>query len=393
MRSLVENNRLALESLRLRWALFAVLSVLFLTGGLAFLWLSWGAAYALGWLVLPALAIIYLLAVLWRGLGSNHRLGEQQLLPALGWGNHLTLLRGVLVAAMLGFLFLPEPTGWLIWIPAILYTLSDAADFFDGYVARRTNHATRLGEILDMSFDGIGVLAAATLGVKYGQLPVWYLGVAFARPLFLAGLWLRKRLGKPIHEQPPGVARRVIAGFQMGFLAAALWPVFTPPGTHIAALFFGSPLLAGFARDWLYVTGAFRLSTNNVWQAVSRWLPLGLRGAILALAAFQLAQSFPPSGLIDPLLALLILTETAIAALVALGVSGRVLSILALLLLGIHQIFAGLSPVQILLAATYTGILFLGSGRFALWTPEEYLIHHRAGEVNPYSRDAVLERG
>jgi len=32
------------------------------------------------------------------------------------------------------------------------------------------------------------------------------------------------------------------------------------------------------------------------------------------------------------------------------------------------------------MAAMYTAILFLGTGPYSLWKPEEYLIHHHIGE-------------
>ena len=156
---------------------------------------------------------------------------------------------------MAGFLFLPKPESWFLWLPGILYLCSDIADFFDGYAARRTNHVTRLGEILDMSFDGLGVTIASLLAVKYGLVPIWYLAIGFARPLFLIGNWGLRKLAQPVHELPPSTSRRIFAGLQMGFLAVVLLPVFSPPLTFVAAYLFGLPMLAGFLRDWFAVSG------------------------------------------------------------------------------------------------------------------------------------------
>ena len=41
---------------------------------------------------------------------------------------------------------------------------------------------------------------------------------------------------------------------------------------------------------------------------------------------------------------------------------------------------APLSLAQIILAVAYTLILYLGSGAFSLWTPEDYLYRHHAGK-------------
>jgi CDP-diacylglycerol--glycerol-3-phosphate 3-phosphatidyltransferase len=323
-----------------------------------------------------------LLSVLWRNLDANHRQGELALLPTLGWGNFLTLGRGVLTAMLLGFLGLPQPQGWLAWLPGILYVLSDAADFFDGYVARRTNHATRLGEILDMSFDGLGVLAAALLSVQYGQAPLWYLAVALARPLFLAGLWLRRRLHLPIYEPPPSLSRRIFAGLQMGFLAVILLPIFSPPGAHIAAALFGLPLLAGFLRDWLYVSGLLkpRQAAPAVQSNASHWLPALLRAAILMLNLPVLVawlNGFPDQTLAFSLLGGL---NAILVLALFLGVMPRIAAIGALCVLGFYQMLAPLAPFQIFLAFLYAAILFSGGGAFALWTPEERLFQRRAGE-------------
>lgn len=385
-------RRLTLTSLRRRWAFFAASCLLFLASGYVFLRAWWEPAYAARWLVLPSITIAYLLLVLGRHLETNHRPDESQLLLTFGWGNRLTLMRGVFVAAMLGFLLLPPPEGWLIWIPGLLYVLSDAADFFDGYLARITNHATRLGEILDMSFDGVGVLAAALLAVQYGQVPVWYLVVGSARYLYLGGLWLRRRFGKPVYDPPPSITRRVFAGLMMGFLAVALLPLFSPPGIHIAAALFGLPFLSGFARDWLVVSGLtqpVQRPSQKIRSALTRWLPVLLRLIILGLGLGSLTQW--ALNISDQGTASLVLgfTHAFLITLIGLGAAPRLAAILALCTLGIYQMVAPLSSTQIVLAEAYTAILFLGSGALSLWTPEEYLVHNRAGEPSVLTTESA----
>lgn len=362
---------------------FAGLCGLFLAGVALLFETAWQAGYGLRWALQASGVVLYVLGVLWRGLAANHRLGEAALLPGLGWGNALTLLRGVLVAGLVGFLFLPEPAGWLAWIPGIFYTVANATDFFDGYLARKTNHVTRLGELLDMSLDGLGVLVAVALAVQYGRLPAWYLLVGLARYLFLVGLWLRRRRNQPVYDLPSSVARRVLAGFQMGFLAVMLWPLFGPPGTFLAAALFGIPFLIGFGRDWLFVAGILQPqeSALNRWLALlSAWLSLLLRLAVAALQAGPLLERYARFPGLPALVLGVTILETLCLVLLLLGVLSRVTAILALILLGINQLLAPLSLAQMLLAAVYTGILFLGPGAYALWKPEEYLVYHRAGE-------------
>jgi CDP-diacylglycerol--glycerol-3-phosphate 3-phosphatidyltransferase len=213
-------------------------------------------------------------------------------------------------------------------------------------------------------------------------VPPWYLLVGTARYLFLAGEWLRRRLGKPVYELPPDFSRRLMAGLQMGFLAALLWPAFTPPGTKIAATLFGIPFLYGFGRDWLVASGMVKpdQETTNTQAWLARWFPSILRLALLALALGPMLERYRIFGALEPGLAALTVLESLALLMLALGIAGRAAAILGLVLLGFHQMNASLIPVQIAQIGVYTAILYMGSGALSLWRPEEYLIHRRVGE-------------
>lgn len=378
--------------LKLLWLRFGGLSVLLLAVGTLALQLSWETRFALRWLALAACAIIYLTIIFRIGLSHNHRPGEVYLLPTLGAGNLMTLARGVLLAALVGFLFSPKPVGWLAWIPGVLYTLACAADFLDGYLARRTNHVTRLGEILDMSFDGVGVFAAATLAAQYGQAPAWYLLIAAARYIFLFGLWLRKILGKPVYPLRPSVMRRVFAGLQMGFLAVILWPVMAPPASLLVATLFGIPFLAGFSLDWLVVSGIFKQDNSpssrskQITNGILNDLPVLLRSIVLGtmiwISLLELRWTAMPVWLL--------VLEWIAALFVITGTAGRIFSTGGLILLGIGQLFTPILPAQYLLAILYTGLLFLGSGGYSLWKPEDLAVYHQPGSprANPETEEA-----
>jgi CDP-diacylglycerol--glycerol-3-phosphate 3-phosphatidyltransferase len=214
------------------------------------------------------------------------------------WGlaNLLTLFRGGLIALLAGFLFAPKPAGLAAWLPAAIFTLAAAVDFLDGWWARRTASQTRLGSLLDMEFDALGILLAVGLAVYYGQLPLPFLAVGAARYVFVAAAALRRRRGRPVGELPPSYLRRRLAGFQMGVLAVVLWPIASPPITIIGEGLIGIPLLVGFARDWLVVSGrldphhsGYRRVSRLLRRAVYRWLPTLLRAALAAVAALGLA--------------------------------------------------------------------------------------------------------
>lgn len=386
----------ALTSLRRRGVLFTVSCILVLLLGYVFLVTFWHQTYALRWVLLTGLVLVYQTRLLWISFPTNRRLNDQVLLPDLGWGNVATLVRGVMFAALTGFVFSPRPPGALVWIPALLYTVGSLIDYVDGYLARISNRVTRLGEMLDMSMDGWGFLIATYLAVRYGQTQGWYLIMGMARYLFLVGMWVRTKLKLPNHELLPSVTRRPFAGLQMGFAFVVLWPVFTPPGTFHAAAIFSIPSLAGFFRDWLVVCGVLGAEFGHRLEGLKdfavNYLPIFLRIAVLvvmALVVFPGMLSYPSQmgypaaqGAVwsNVLAVILIVLEAVTWAGIGLGAAGRISAILGMLALGIHQMFMPLVPIQLALLWLYGGVLYLGTGRLSLWKPENRLIYFRAGE-------------
>ena len=344
---------------------------------------------ALQWALLAALFLAVELAVLRRNLHRNRPSPDAPLRASLGWANALTLTRGTVYVLMAGFLFAPRPGGLLAWLPAILYISAIAADYCDGYLARITHHTTLLGEILDIEFDGLGMLVAIALAVQYGQLPGFVLLLAASRPLFLWGMKLRERWGLPNHPMPPSDERRIVAGLLMGFMGIVLWPVFRPPATYIAGAVFGGAVALSFVRDWLVVSGW--LNPNS--PAYMRWrvrlktlffehLPLLLRLASLPVAALLLwdithaAGSGLPSAVIAFLLGLGLLA--GVAALLGLITRLAAIGLVGLACAGL--IGRGDSPQALALLAVGVLLVALGNGRAALWTPDERLLRRRAGQ-------------
>lgn len=247
-----------LPYLRLQWLLLLLIATLALTSGYYALDNAWERAYSLRWLILAMAGSGYVLWSVWEGLAHNHHPSERRLFTGLGLANYVTVLRGLMIAAALGFCLSPMPPGRLAWAPAVLYTLAAISDLLDGYLARSKGRITRLGEILDMRFDGLGVLIASILAFQYGKVPAIYLLVGLARYLFLGGIWLRSQLGYNVYNLPKSPSRRTLAGIQMVFLFSVLWPISAPPATSILAILIAIPFLLGFLRDWLSVSGALR---------------------------------------------------------------------------------------------------------------------------------------
>ena len=375
----------------------------------ATLWLVvWLAFYALlrptwpysgRWLALSGLILAYELWTLWRSLPANHRPGESALLPSLGPGNALSLVRGLCIGLLAGFLFGPWPPGALAWVIVLLYTVTDVADFLDGYVARRADHVTELGGVLDMEFDGLGTLIVILLAVSFGQLPPWYLFLGLARYFFVIGLWLRRRLGRPIADLPPSAHRRVFAGFQMGFLSVVLWPIMPQPMAIVAGALFAAATGLGFLRDWLVVSGAlnpdapgFGRVQSAIYRLFGVWLPplwrllLVIAMAVVLRAGWPLPPvawrellagwGVPAAGVVAGLAAALALVG---GTLVGLGVLPRLLSVALAVPIGFDIAARGLCWDNGLALVATTFIQLLGPGRFALWPAEERFVFRRLG--------------
>lgn len=378
------SNRRILNRLQLSWFYFSLICVLFLTFFSIFLSRELTQYYGIRWLFVSGAVTLYLIIVLSRLLEFNHRPGENQLLSTLGIGNKLTLFRGLLIACLSGFFFLPKPNGFFAWFPGMIYGTAAVADFLDGFLARRDNHITQLGKELDLRLDGLGVMVASILAVEYGQLPLWYILVAIARYIFVFGLWLRHRLNKSTFELPPNNARRIFAGTQMGFVFVMLLPLFAPPITYIAAFFFALPFLIGFIRDWLLSIGA--IQPNSIFainrpKTLTTGLTLFLRALILGLtvqAVFM--QNSPESIEQDWLLTLSLFFSVIVAAMISLGLAGRVGAVIGMVSLGVYSLSNIPTIEQTLMIAAYIFIFYSGTGSYSLWKPEDTFLNHHMGK-------------
>ncbi len=387
------------------WRRYAVLWILFPAVIAALTrWLqpAWDGAARWGLLALAAAAIE--LVVLYRHLPENHRPGEEAVLPAFGPGNSLTLGRGLLLALLTGFLAAPRPTGWLAWLPVFFYTAAALIDILDGLAARRANHATRLGERLDLEYDSFGVGLLVLLAIHFGQVGWWYLIVALVRYWFVLGLWWRRRRGRPVYELSDSRYRRPVAAYNMGFLTVAIWPILTREAVTIGAAIFAAPLLLIFWRDWLVVSG--RLDPANptylawkerITRAAVDWLPVMLR--LVVAVAMVTTAVLPPAGnpawqslfagwgWQEPWVtrAAVLLSWLALATLLAVvgGIWARWLGLAAILpaavnLIAVEASWATLDAV--LLAGSVCWVAIFNSGRFSLWQPaEEYMFQRMGG--------------
>jgi CDP-diacylglycerol--glycerol-3-phosphate 3-phosphatidyltransferase len=356
-------------------------------------------AGGLAWATVALAVWLYLSSFVGRRLALNHPLSVSSLLTGFGPGTTATILRGWLLACLAGFLFLPRPPGPMGWIPAVIYTFANVCDFLDGYLARVSGHATLMGEALDIEFDALGLLISVSVAVHYSALPAWFLLVGLARYAFLFGLWLRRRADKPIYPLPPSDSRRPIAGLQMGALGIILVPVLQPAVTTLGGLLLAVPLLAGFTRDWLVVSGSVDVSSveyQRTRQLVKRialhWLPVFLRAVVMATAlrlAYDTSMVSAQSDLGFGLSALAAAGESSVVvkflwlaagAAVGLGAAPRISAALFLVLL-LFSAASGENSLTLLISlAAAVGVVMAGGGAISAWQPEVRWFGRRAGD-------------
>lgn len=377
--------------LRRCWLALAGLDAGMLGLALAGLSRLWGVPRGAGWALGVGAALLYQLWFVRRRLGDNHRQGETTILSTFGPGNLLTLFRSLLLSLMIGFLFVPQPVGWLAWAPAVLYTLADVSDYFDGYLARLSRHATLLGEALDLEYDSLGLLAGVTLAITYGHLSPWFLPFGLARYAFVAGMWVLNRSGHATRPLPESISRRPIAGLTMGFTSAMLWPIMTPEVGNLAGCLFAVPFAASFSRDWLVVSGAVNPQSSG-YQALRRgakdiclrWLPIVLRltaaVALVPSTVGWIESSAAGSPWSISARAVLAITQAVTGVLLIIGAAGRTAALVCLFPLGLASLGVGLSPVRAAALISVLGILILGTGAASVWRPEDRIFRTRAGE-------------
>lgn len=147
--------------------------------------------------------------------GENHEVSDRILtLP-----NLLSFLRLALVPVFLILLVEGQDLAAL----AVL-ALSGVTDFLDGYLARRLDQVSRLGQLLDPAADRLYILAAM-LGLAWrGMLPWWIVGLILARDVMLVGLAVvLARHGQhalPVNRVGKWATAALFIGFPLLMLAA-----------------------------------------------------------------------------------------------------------------------------------------------------------------------------
>jgi len=82
--------------------------------------------------------------------------------------NKLTLSRIIVIPVILVLLFVPKT--WAAWVALVFFTSAGVTDWLDGYLARRDNEVTKVGQFLDPIADKLLVSAVILVLVSTQQI-------------------------------------------------------------------------------------------------------------------------------------------------------------------------------------------------------------------------------
>jgi CDP-diacylglycerol--glycerol-3-phosphate 3-phosphatidyltransferase len=100
--------------------------------------------------------------------------------------NAITLTRVAMIPVFLWFTYYESRVDSLI--ACVVYAITGATDFLDGWVARRKNLVTVIGKFLDPLADKLIVMAALVMLVHLGRVAAWVVIVIMAREFMVTGL-------------------------------------------------------------------------------------------------------------------------------------------------------------------------------------------------------------
>jgi cardiolipin synthase len=159
--------------------------------------------------------------------------------------NVVSMLRLLGVPLFLWLVLGPEADGWALAVLA----LSGVTDWADGYLARRLDQTSRLGEVLDPVADRLYILAVV-VGLAFRDIVPWWVAIVLPlRDLLLWGLvpFLRTRgySALPVHFLGKAATFNLLYAFPLLFVGDGDSPV-----ARLAQVFGWAFALWGIGLYW-----------------------------------------------------------------------------------------------------------------------------------------------
>ena len=173
--------------------------------------------------------------------------------------NAITAIRVAMIPVFLWFTYFESRVD--SFIACIVYAVTSATDFLDGWLARRRNLVTLIGKFLDPLADKLIVMAALVMLVHLGRVAAWVVIVIMAREFIVTGLrTIAMSEGIVIAAGQEGKQK---TAFQLAGISFLLLHYTYP----VDAIFFTFVLDGNRVGAWLlYISMVF-----SVWSAWSYW--------------------------------------------------------------------------------------------------------------------------
>ena len=141
------------------------------------------------------------------------------------------------------------------WFPAVLAAIFALLDVLDGYVARSLSQESDIGAKMDMFSDSLGVAVIPFVAILMGKLPVYYISLSLAKPLFEIAKKYRKFRGKKVEKLPDSNLGRYLHGSQMIFLTFSLMPIISYELIFLISPIILVPSLIQFLKNYAEIAG------------------------------------------------------------------------------------------------------------------------------------------
>jgi CDP-diacylglycerol--glycerol-3-phosphate 3-phosphatidyltransferase len=100
--------------------------------------------------------------------------------------NAITVVRIAMIPVILAFTYYEGRVN--SFVAGVLFAITGATDFLDGWMARRTNTVTVVGKFLDPLADKLIVMSILIMLVHLGRVPAWLVILILAREFMVTGL-------------------------------------------------------------------------------------------------------------------------------------------------------------------------------------------------------------
>lgn len=172
----------------------------------------------------------------------------------MNFPNFLTLLRIFCIPALVITLLISFP--YQTWFAFGLWCLATFTDTLDGYLARRQQKVTILGQLLDPIADKLLILSAFICLVQLGRVPAWMAIIIIGREFAVTGLRaIASSQGLHIKASKLGKAKMILETITIALLILGreiMGPFYIMASIGLWAAVLVS-IISAFEYGWRYI--------------------------------------------------------------------------------------------------------------------------------------------